>query len=468
MDGNKTVDASFSNVPSHILTVTGSGAGSGIITSDIYGINCISTAGVESGICSVLIPDGTPIVLTATATIGIFNGWSGGGCSGVGTCSIVIGGDVTIDASFLFSSISSYLGFVPWHLAIDGNYIYVCGQQVYTVGGVGYYGAAVMKIDKNTLLVIDQFNLIQATNNVNNYFDRVYIDGNDVYLVGSCFNTGYKRAVVTKRDKNNFTIEHWTNYYLLSGINNNYAIDCVADASYLYVAGDYNDAVNHLAAFRYKLNKSDGSTVWSKGAIYSDYDGIVDIGSYIVIAGSAGGVRFLDKVDKVANTSVQHGTGNYAWDGVVYYGGNYYVCGLTYTPPPPPYWYRVSVAEYSGLFTLIWEWDKNYHPIPPATDHVEELLNCVTDGSSLYSIGLTSYGPLPFYYVQAIVAKIGLDGSYIWDFEHGTPYRGAYRAIGLLDANTFVIGTFNNNGAIAIVNRYGYLEKRSTLTGAII
>jgi hypothetical protein len=88
--------------PVYTLTVTGSGTGSGVVTSNLYGINCVSTAGVETGVCSAQIPMGTTVILTPTPDGGnMFNGWTGGGCSGVGTCSVLINGDKIIDANFL-------------------------------------------------------------------------------------------------------------------------------------------------------------------------------------------------------------------------------------------------------------------------------------------------------------------------------------------------------------------------------
>lgn len=105
--------------PLFLLTVTGSGTGSGTITSNIYGINCISTAGVESGVCSIQIPAGTTVVLTATATTGMFNGWIGGGCSGAGTCSVVISGNITADANFGIMPQSANL--IGWYKVDEGS-----------------------------------------------------------------------------------------------------------------------------------------------------------------------------------------------------------------------------------------------------------------------------------------------------------------------------------------------------------
>lgn len=76
------------------LTVAKDGPGSGTVTSATSGINCGSTCSVGSGI-------GSNIVLTATPDAGsIFTGWSGGGCSGSGTCSVTLSANTTVTATF--------------------------------------------------------------------------------------------------------------------------------------------------------------------------------------------------------------------------------------------------------------------------------------------------------------------------------------------------------------------------------
>ena len=369
----------------------------------------------------------------------------------------------------------SYLGFVPLHLEVEGDYIYVCGQQAYTVSDVDYCDAAVMKVNKTTLEVVNQFNLRQATNNVSNAFYRVHIDGDDIYLTGRAYQNSSNRAIVTKRNKNTLSTGYWTIYPWTGYIPAATAVGTglVTDTSYLYVVGIYNDTVNHDAAARFKLNKSDGSTVWYSTAVYSDYDMVIDIGGSILISGSGGGSRFLNKINKTTNVSTLYTIrafdptvpNYYMNSGLLSSGGKYYVCGNSWTATYGTQ--RVSVFQCDDtLVNLIvpdWEWTKNY-TIPHL---VESLLNCVTDGSSLYSIGYIQQGPLPFYYNQAIIAKIDLDGAYLWDLEHETLHMAAHKAIGLLDADTLIVGVYDSNVPTPISLRYGYLEKRSILTGLI-
>src|SRR6185503_15962589 len=74
-----TVTATF-NLQANTLTVQRVGTGSGSVASAPAGITC----GAD---CTENYAPGTNVTLTATATAGsVFAGWSGGGCSGTGTC----------------------------------------------------------------------------------------------------------------------------------------------------------------------------------------------------------------------------------------------------------------------------------------------------------------------------------------------------------------------------------------------
>ena len=86
---------------SQTLTVADLGAGSGSVTDNLGQINCIDTAGVQSGTCSASYNTGTAVTLSATpVSPATFGGW-GGACSGTGGCSVVMNSAQSVTASFV-------------------------------------------------------------------------------------------------------------------------------------------------------------------------------------------------------------------------------------------------------------------------------------------------------------------------------------------------------------------------------
>jgi hypothetical protein len=76
------------------LQVTKNGAGSGTVTSSPGGISCGTT-------CSRSFSGGTTVTLTAMPASGsVFAGWSGGGCTGTGSCAVQINNNMTVTAAF--------------------------------------------------------------------------------------------------------------------------------------------------------------------------------------------------------------------------------------------------------------------------------------------------------------------------------------------------------------------------------
>jgi hypothetical protein len=96
MSSDQSVTATFDTSPpvTHSLTVSKSGTGSGGVTSSPAGIDCGAT-------CSDSFAAGTQVTLSATADSGsTFVGWSGGGCSGTGVCTVTLNSDTTVTAAF--------------------------------------------------------------------------------------------------------------------------------------------------------------------------------------------------------------------------------------------------------------------------------------------------------------------------------------------------------------------------------
>ena len=94
MDAARDVTATFGGLPVETLTVTKTGTGSGTVTSSPLGIDC----GTQ---CSASFLDAATVTLTA-GTLGYsrFDGWSGEGCSGTGTCVVTMDAARAVTATF--------------------------------------------------------------------------------------------------------------------------------------------------------------------------------------------------------------------------------------------------------------------------------------------------------------------------------------------------------------------------------
>ena len=81
-------------IPQRTLSVLKACSGAGTATSSPSGIDCGTT-------CAHAYDQGATVTLTASAAPGsAFSGWSGGGCSGTGTCQVTLSGDTSVTASF--------------------------------------------------------------------------------------------------------------------------------------------------------------------------------------------------------------------------------------------------------------------------------------------------------------------------------------------------------------------------------
>ncbi len=87
--------AEFSRTPVlHTLTVSLAGSGSGAVSDGTGGIACPTT-------CSDAYTANSQVTLTAPPDSGsTFTGWTGGGCSGTGTCQVTMSADTAVTATF--------------------------------------------------------------------------------------------------------------------------------------------------------------------------------------------------------------------------------------------------------------------------------------------------------------------------------------------------------------------------------
>jgi hypothetical protein len=93
LGADEDVTATFAKVQ-HTLTVVKDGSGTGSVGSAPAGIDC-------GGTCASAFDEASSVTLTATPSGGsTFVGWSGGGCSGTGTCHVTLNADTTVHAQF--------------------------------------------------------------------------------------------------------------------------------------------------------------------------------------------------------------------------------------------------------------------------------------------------------------------------------------------------------------------------------
>ncbi|MBF0458818.1 MAG: hypothetical protein HQK99_13090 [Nitrospirae bacterium] len=102
-DAGKTITCTISNLWTTagkvVLAISKTGTGSGTVTSSDSKISC-------GGTCSASYTPPISTTLTATPASGsTFAGWSGGSCSGTGTCAVSSSTGVTISANFISGGI---------------------------------------------------------------------------------------------------------------------------------------------------------------------------------------------------------------------------------------------------------------------------------------------------------------------------------------------------------------------------
>ncbi|HET9153682.1 MAG TPA: hypothetical protein VFN85_06175 [Solirubrobacterales bacterium] len=94
MNSDTEVTATFAAIPQRSLEIAKTGSGTGAVSSEPAGIDCGPT-------CAFDFDAGTTVTLFATADPGsVFAGWSGGGCSGTGSCQVSLGESRGVEAQF--------------------------------------------------------------------------------------------------------------------------------------------------------------------------------------------------------------------------------------------------------------------------------------------------------------------------------------------------------------------------------
>ena len=209
-----------------LLTASKSGSGSGTVTAT--GINCGSD-------CKQAYSSGSSVTLTASAASGsVFSGWSGGGCSGTGSCTVTMSADTTVTATFNLStdtftldttvtgSASGTVTSSPTGIncGSDCSEIYTTGAsvtltasassgssfKVWSGGGCSGTGTCTVTMNANTT--------VKAT------FSKTYTDDpitSQSTLIKAAHITELRQAINTLRSNNNLSAFTFTDSTLSAG-----------------------------------------------------------------------------------------------------------------------------------------------------------------------------------------------------------------------------------------------------------
>ena len=151
MDAPKTVMATFT-AASTKKTLTVSKLGSGTVTRS-GGMTC----GTSVSTCSETLNTGTVVTLSAAGTqSSSFTGWSGGTCSGTGTCSFTLNADTTVFASFGTPGTCEARYFSTGEERVLGAYIAYYGRPADS-GGLNYWAGRMEQQGGSIWAIIEPF-----------------------------------------------------------------------------------------------------------------------------------------------------------------------------------------------------------------------------------------------------------------------------------------------------------------------
>jgi hypothetical protein len=139
-------DAAFTTAACVFLNVARAGGGTGAVTSDPPGISCGADCDQSFGL-------GTSVMLTATPAAGsIFNGWSGGTCSGTLSCTLSMSTSRSVTATFTFVGAGS-ADANEW---VQKSYVAYYGRPA-DPGGLAYWANRMDQEGASLVSIIDAF-----------------------------------------------------------------------------------------------------------------------------------------------------------------------------------------------------------------------------------------------------------------------------------------------------------------------
>lgn len=353
-------------------------------------------------------------------------------------------------------STASLLGLQIMDLTLDGTTLFICGSFQ---NQASQTFAAVYKFDLTTYTFMDSYFFTPPSSS--SVFMTVTFDSTNVYACGRTLHEDIIKAVTVCLDKNNLSSVKWVDlrFYTVLPLIDNWGFGVCVDATHAYITGAYS-IPSGLRAFRVKVVKTTGAVVWDTYGVYSAYRVPFDGGSYIDIPGSGGGVRFIDRIDKVANTSSM--SPNYSplyYDhyNIDLYQGNYYVAGIADLSP-----FNSLIACFTpSTRAQNWVWVGDLSPSLP-----EYMFGITVNSYGVYGLGMVrtvSYsGP-----IRMSLVRLSHNGVLQWAILHENPTTAAFWGI-VTYGDSLIVGTYDNPSGVPQKDCYGYVEKRSPITGRLL
>lgn len=279
-------------------------------------------------------------------------------------------------------------------VATDGSYLYFVGFQYISP----YYYAIIHKRDLVTLAIVDSLEYMYLTYQTN--YLTCWLDGSKIYVGGLYYTTPFTvwQQIVQRRDKSNLSSLDWTFTEAVGPTS--YINGIIVDGTQVYNVG-YTNLVLKSA-----LNKTTGAKVWQFNNTATAPSGISDDENYIFIHKHAGGLRALEKVDRV-NGAVASDTA-FTPESNVFRRGAYessksalYIGGVhTFIPSAQGCGFCSKISLGSPP-TEVWRYD-----FPVAASVSDEPAARYYNGS-IYVVGMTTVGGS----YKPYIVKLADDGS---------------------------------------------------------
>ncbi len=255
--------------PTNQLQVTRAGSGAGSVGSSPAGITCGAT-------CSAGFTPGAQVVLTAAAHgSSTFTGWSGGGCSGVGTCSVTMSQAQAVTATFVPSAGPTS---VSGSIASDTTWTALHSPYLLT-GGITVQGGATLTINPGVTVIAQGHYTLQ----VNGRLLAAGLQTQPISFTCAAHTAGCWTGIALGASETNSVLDHVEIAYATTGLStasgptwtlsNSYVHDSTTGASVsgsaLCCAGTLTgNLITHNttgASVYYALTEFDDNTITANG-----------------------------------------------------------------------------------------------------------------------------------------------------------------------------------------------------------